>query len=181
MRGGTLGVLLATPHKRLSEEFEYLIIREREKIIDDLKLHLTPLSSLSYLRTYKNRLLAKDARGAREILKTVEKLVNEAIDAVRNCIRNLRSDDFCATFIKVDPLEIGTIKFFWQKEIARDLHDIVLQNLTALFVELQFCQKLLELGFAKARREYPSLKNLFLDHKQDLDQFPYRHNQLKED
>jgi len=28
---------------------------------------------------------------------------------------------------------------------------------------------------------YPSLKNLFLDYKQDLDEFPFRHNHLKKD
>ena len=172
---------MAAPEKRLKDEFEYLIIREREKIIKDLKHNLVPLSNLSYLKTYKNRLLAKDTLAALEILGTLEEFVEEAIIEVRHCIRNLRSDDFSPPPELAHPLDMGAVKFFWQKEIARDLHDIILQNLTALFVELQFCQKLLELSFAKARKEYPSLKNLLLDYKQDLDQFPFRHNHLKKD
>ena len=169
---------MAAPEKRLKDEFEYLIIREREKIINDLRDYITPLSSLTYLKTYKNRLLVKDAPAALEILGTLEKFVNEAIIEVRQFIRNLRSDDFSPAFEKAHPKDMGDIKFFWQKEIARDLHDILLQNLTALFVELQFCQKLLDLSFAKARKEYPSLKNLFLDYTQDLEEFPFRHNHL---
>ncbi len=141
----------------ISQLNEDPIIKDRVETITAVWEELGPLMSLSHVQAYKESLLKKDAPAATEILRELEKAAEKGIIKVRQLITRLKSKR-------------------WRAAIARELHDTILQNLTTLFFELQYCRKLLESDCSKALEEYSSLKNLVLDNKLSMDQFPFRYN-----
>jgi len=159
----------------LPEDYRSLIWEEKSRIVDDLRLELHSSAHSFYLQVYKESLLNENALAAGEILQRLESFFRASIEIARNYIALVTAENCTA----IGKLAMYKNKVsgnrFWQREIARDLHDTVLQSLTTILFEIELCQKLLDLGFDQARKEYPSLNNLLLDNIQCLDQFCSKH------
>lgn len=161
-----------TPSSNVSHDVSDLIIKERSKIVNNLNEQLYPSLSLSYLKYYKDNLFRKNTALANNILEELEELIATGINIARQYINNLRSEK---TKIISDKKNTQINKRVnWQKKIARDLHDTLLQNLTTLYFEIQFCKQLLKIDYPKAQAEYSCLKNLFIDYFQEINKFAIR-------
>lgn len=146
----------------VSLQYQDPIVKARVEIIQYVQEELLPLMNLSHIQAYKKSLLKKDTKAADHILQEFEESTARGIVRVRQSIQQLKS------------------KQHWHEAIARELHDTVLQNLTTLFFELQYCQKLLNASCLKALEEYSSLKNLILDNNFCMDEFPLRHSRERD-
>ena len=147
----------------VSLQYQDPIVKTRVEIIQYVQEELCPLMNLSHIQAYKRSLFEKDIKAAARILQEFEDSAARGIERVRQSIQQLKS------------------KQHWHKAIARELHDTVLQNLTTLFFEVQYCQKLLNASCLNALEEYSSLRNLVLDNSFCMDEFPLRHSRERED